>query len=172
MKVWHKSPLHGQLPPLIPRLFSGPAFWEVRFSEQSKYNVDTDQTDWNKLCGIKPQYFFPLENSIMTGWRYNPKLGVFEVAAYCHVGGKRTTAEEGGFPVCSVNPGEAFTVAIYRDGVGYVWAFESMGKTQSVRIPHNPFFWKGKVWEIASWFGGNRTANVTFEKNFTKKPIK
>jgi hypothetical protein len=74
----------------FPRLLFGREHTRtVMFYPSCKYDIGLpDQLDWNKLFGVG---FFPgiHKNSYRFGWRYNPDLYRFEIAAYWYEDGVR-----------------------------------------------------------------------------------
>jgi len=77
-------------------LTSGVVKYKIKFTEESKYNLNSkDQEDWNKLPGAS-WGFFPLiksfqmhHNSSRFGCRYNPIEDVFEATPYYYINGVR-----------------------------------------------------------------------------------
>ena len=91
---------------------------KVTFTDSCRYNVGTEQQDWNKLFGMSFG-FFPLfkqfqmhENSARFGWRYNPSTDKIEVAPYLYTNGKREYAETLGIEVFSCEIGKEYTMSI------------------------------------------------------------
>ena len=84
----------------------------VQFGEGAKYETKdpSNQDNWNKLFGCS-WGFNPLvkqfqmhENSSRWVWRWNPKVGMFQVAPYIYAGGVRMYPENSGFPIVSLDP--------------------------------------------------------------------
>jgi hypothetical protein len=155
MKIKHRKRFHFQSPITLPSIErKGETYWKCKFTEDSKYDIGTDQSDWNKLCGGKQDFLKPMSNSIMTGWRYyNNK---FEVAPYYHINNERFLPVEW----IEIPINTEFTTGLFRENRKMFWVCNDV--KVELNVPTG--IWQNPWWEITSWFGGNRTANVSFEK--------
>ena len=62
---------------------------ELTLHDSMKYDHGiNDQFDWNKLFGLKVNYFKPHKDSMMWAWRYNPNKDELEFMPYQHRTGK------------------------------------------------------------------------------------
>lgn len=113
----------------------------VIFTESCIYNHgDGDQWDWNKAIGVKEKLFKPMCNSIMLGWRWNPKKGKIEVVPYIHLDGKVDYE----FEILEVNISEPVYFEVSKNKIHY--GIYNILYTKS---------WKSK-WAIINWFGGQK----------------
>lgn len=126
--------------------------YEVTFTDSCRYEIDTDQSDINKLFGVG---YFPHhhKNSVRFGWRwYNDRL---EVLAYWYQKGVRSSSY-----ICDVelNTPTVFRIDILRD----VHILTVMGNPVKTDILV-PGRWFGYF--LRPYFGGNRVAphNITIK---------
>lgn len=151
---------HFSLPPVFR---TGKNFtWSYEISIEDIYNLGTiDQYDWNKLIGIKQEYFKPKENSVMVGWRYNVETNKNEVCFYSHTNGNREFTE----PVFSIDLKDKFIVTFVVEG-NYVGCYITYGNLTASKVFK---YEANKRWYlISSWFGGNCKAPNTIYINKTK----
>lgn len=136
----------------------------IEFTNDSKYDIDVDQSDWNKVIGIKDRYTDPTDNSIMVAWRYYKDR--FEVAPYGHDGtliadnaitvGKYQgqTLEEGMI-------GTKFSYSIRFKADKYVVTIDNgIERKEYTFIPNRVY---KRAWLISPNFGGNRTATCSYK---------
>lgn len=82
MKITHIKGTHFSLPFSIKCSSKQTIEWTVDFTDAT-YDVGMpDQYDWNKLCGIKWNYFQPRKDALMVGWRYINNR--YELCLYVH----------------------------------------------------------------------------------------
>ena len=83
LKGWHFA-----LPP-FPIIFwrKNVYEWTVLFNNSCAYDIEVDQEDINKLCGIS--FGGVHNNSARFGWRYNKHENKIELLAYCYENGIR-----------------------------------------------------------------------------------
>ena len=158
MKIFHLKNTHFQLPFSIRRIKQY-AFWRCSFTDASKYQLDSiNQQDWNKLLGVKLNYWKPTENSSMIGWRYNNVNDIFELCFYWH-----KDSVQGNTGVFEVQTDEEFIVEIVRKKNDIILNITTATMAQSNTVR---FKYIKKLWEITSWFGGNKAAPklITFYK--------
>lgn len=142
--------------------------WQVKFSENSIYDLNgNDQYDWNKLCGVKWDYFTPRENAIMCGWRYNIELKSFQLCLYFHKDGSVDTSNR---PLIDVPIGTTATISMkfYTNQKLMLFSVYTNEFDQlNVKLDWDLF---DDGYYINSWFGGNKTPNklITFDLKQTK----
>jgi hypothetical protein len=156
MVITHLKSTHFSLPFFIKKFEAKSVAWKATFTPESTYNVDVDQTDWNKLCGVKWNYFQPRENAIMCGWRYNIEQQLFELTAYYH---KNKSVDTSVTPLIAVPIGKEVTIQLNfkpeTKSVEFV-TFVDENDKRIVRLDWDLF---DDGYYINSWFGGNRTPN-------------
>lgn len=156
MKLLILKGLHNSIPPIFRTSSSECFMWEYQFTLDSTYDLKSeDQKDWNKLIGLKTNYFKPMENSVMVGFRYNVEEKVYELNLYTHENNLREMSD----PVLKVLPGEKFTVGFNRSSIGTVGVVIRVG--DRVYITFHPLPHK-RVFLINTWFGGNNPSPVNF----------
>ncbi len=139
-------------------------YWKKKFPT-------SNQADWNKLCGIKKNFFQPRKNSTMIGWRYNPIDECVEFVPYWHDenGGAHFGYEPFAMDCKGIDDTSRISISIsplrhkinilsYRqmaDSTEYV-------KSKTWELPQNAY--TGKGWLILHWFGGQMKAqkDITF----------
>ena len=133
--------------------------WELAFDATAAYDFSdqpyaVDQYDWNKLVGLKWDFFRSRENTLLVGWRYNLADERVELAPYLHQNGNRQMHD----PVFFVAPEERFRVRIDWSEAGRaVYSFQKSGgqpvvESYAYRAPGNA------PWQILHWFGGTQAA--------------
>lgn len=153
--------LHNSIPPLFRTTSEKNFFWSYEFTLDSTYDLKSeDQNDWNKLIGLKADYFRPMNNSIMVGFRYNVEEKMYELNFYRHVDGKREMTDA----VLKVPPNEKFRVSFLRlRGIlTLTLTFQEKVVTASFAFPHK------RVYLINTWFGGNNASPVNFKLSIKK----
>lgn len=127
--------------------------WHYEITIHDSYLIaEEDQADWNKLIGVKTNYFKPRENSLMVGWSWNPKKQMNDFAFYEHKDNKvYYTNSLGSVPL----------------GKSIGWKANSRGNmvTQTLILPDYqsyPFqftqvFDDDRFYLINTWFGGTNT---------------
>ena len=152
-----------------------PEMWKYRFLDSNavyhyaivtKFRVnsrapeiyDLDQWDWNKLIGIKKNFFQPRKNSVMVGWRYNPVNDCVEFVPYWHDenGGAHFDYE----PLCipSNELDEPLRIIFRKSYVD----IDNAHRGKGWGLPDNAYI--GTGWMINPWFGGQQKAQkkITF----------
>jgi len=147
----------------------------VMFTNSCKYNVGSDQADWNKLFGCS-WGFLPLGKQFMMhhessrwAWRYNAVTRMIEVCPYYYINGRRNYPEVSGFDYYSVPIGVEifFSISPSQDKVLYVAKSD---------LDHVGYFHAAdhKVEKLNGftappYFGGNVSAPETIEILIEKK---
>lgn len=136
---------------------------KILFTDSCRYNVGTEQKDWNKLFGMSFG-FFPLvkqfqmhENSARFGWRYNPDTDRIEVAPYLYTDGKREYAETLGIDVFSCEIGAVCPMSITPFASFVLYTAGSSSWALNQNIPSH------KGFTAPLYFGGNAVAPHTIE---------
>jgi hypothetical protein len=129
--------------------------------------VNRDQYDWNKLIGIKKNFFSPRKNSTMIGWRYNPITDCVEFVPYWHDenGGAHFDYKVFRVPFSSIEAHISINIGISHS----VWSVNPQvdircgESSRQWLLPQNAYM--GKGWLIANRFGGQQKApkDITFE---------
>jgi hypothetical protein len=148
---------HRFLPPIFGLFFKKKIFYDVCFLEGSEYDIDTDQSDINKLFGVG---FFPHHhvNSARFGWRYNPDKVAIELLAYFYDNGVRKSEYVGECMIgeivrCELTIHKSYYIFGVRHRYGrYKYSFQHI----------SPSF-KRIGYKLGLYFGGNRTAPHTIK---------
>jgi len=139
------------------RIFFGTKFkWEFSFDNSCIYDIGSDETDANKLCGLT-YHFNPHIDSVRFGWEWNPSKNKIDIDAYCYVDGSRSNTI-----IASVTPNEKISGTIEINPTNYTLTLESSSigsvsktinktKNNKVKFLLNPYF------------GGNRKAPHTIK---------
>lgn len=137
-------------------------YWTIRTNSSMIYLIDgEDQWDYNKLVGIKLQYFKPMEDTMMLGWRFSPKTGLLEFAPYQHTNGERIIGDV----IYSCKAGEIFDVKISFSGD--LWSLQINNETPIQSLYESR---KDKIgYEILNWFGGNKEAPHDISFDFIRR---
>lgn len=161
----HAFLLDGWLP-VIPMLTrdTTQAAWRVRFDDA--YHLPyPDNRDWNKGGGLSFDLHTNHTDSAMWAWRWNAEDGVFELAAYGHVEGRRIVATNGKPRISeddevmmTARSGEEVLITMRVDRVNsrYRFAFSQGRNICECWVPFEHS--KRTSRTIGPWFGGNRTA--------------
>lgn len=154
MTIRHFKGFHFSFPFILRRIKPVDLEWQVVFSDESKYDVDVDQSDWNKLLGVKWDYFKPREDAIMCGWRYDIATDLFDLCMYVHENGSYNPYAQ---KLLSVKSHASIQIS-FNEAEKKVVFFVSETAEDRVRVELD---WAafGTAWIINSWFGGNRTPN-------------
>ncbi len=155
MKIRHFPWAHFSLPPQIKKLNDVMTTYTFKFI-QPVYDVGVEQEDWNKLTGVKENYFKPKDHSLMVGWRWNPKTELVELCFYKHDRGGRDFTK----PLLFLKKGEEVKVIYYRKeawwGKDYVVSIAANKQVHTQTISMD-----GYGWLINSWFGGTSKPDRT-----------
>lgn len=147
--------------PMRAQRFEGATWveWELAFDSSAIYDFSgrpyaVDQYDWNKLVGLKWDFFKPRNNSLLVGWRWNLNTRQIELAPYLHQDGGREMHP----PVVQIRPDERLSIRIdWSETKRVRYVFSSAGRAPvtelyTFRVPdHDP-------WQILHWFGGTQAA--------------
>ena len=135
----------------------------VNFDFSCKYDIGTDQSDWNKLFGVG---YLPTHhrNSARFVWRYNPDNNMIDVGWYCYVKGERYS----GF-LCSIPFHRNHLLQLNIENNLFVF---TVYNPQNIQIAsHAVPYWKiSKLsYRLGGYFGGNRKAPHSM--NYTMKEV-
>lgn len=135
--------------------------YDMQFTESCRYDIGKDQSDWNKLIGIKQTFENPHDITMMIGWRYLTVHGVMELAPYQH--------DATLFPDTTLNR------KMWGSDPHYIRRIP-IGQTFNIKIVNRISDWEVSIddevvlyckktkgrgynsWRILHWFGGNRSA--------------
>lgn len=140
----------------------------IRYRFQFKdfdYEIGTDQGDWNKLTGLKSNFFQPLKEAYMVVWRWYE--GKLQLAFYHNLDGKFFLPPEESI-ITLPTPTTPFEVRMTRGGSALSASITTL-ELVSPNIGAGPAIFKilktfyktwiprkFPTWEISFWFGGNR----------------
>lgn len=147
------------------RFFFDVTFNDGRYHLKEGNQTDTDQKDWNKLCGLSFNVFTNHQNSFMFGWRYNLDTQKVEVNRYQHLSGQTVYDKT---PFASLHPigGRITGTALLEYRQKRVRAkvnWYDPGKTKASGNTELVFDFHRMptvTREINLWFGGNEPAPV------------
>lgn len=141
----------------LPRILIGSSMigYRVTFTESCRYDIDSDQSDVNKLFGIG---YFPHhhKNSVRFGWRYSH--GAIELMAYWYQNGHRYFDS-----IRDLEIGKPYILKLHilRD-----WHTLTVSETLDMKNTTSlnlPVEGKNLGYLLSCYFGGNRTAPHTME---------
>jgi hypothetical protein len=149
--------------------------WKISVDDKAIYDLDdpVDHLDWNKVLGIKKEYFNPHYHSIMLAHRWNPFTSKHEWAYYIH------DPKHG---IIKPPEGEVFYTSEHTSTLTFNLYFSKYDKSRCYFYIYtedkiyNSFVYEssaplaGRWWETNLWFGGNRRAPSNY--SITKKRIK
>lgn len=153
---------HYETPFPFPRIFLGDVEMvktgKYIFTESCKYDIDSDQSDINKLFGFG--YGYHHDNSDRIGWRYDPESEQIELLTYVYYNGIRRSKHlmwlEIGEPVeitisnlLYYTTGSLTTTFTLKTKEGTVTAVEH-------KVLNNISKWF--KYSLGGYFGGNRKA--------------
>ena len=127
--------------------------WLYEIGIDSEYDLgNEDQDDWNKLIGVKRNYFNALEHSCMIGWSWDKEKKLNRLNFYKHIEG----SVEKGLTLTHVLKGEKIRV-------GFIQENKRCKVVLLVRNEYYETYINGNSWYlINTWFGGNRSAPNNF----------
>ena len=163
----HYSFTHAGFPMIFNKTNSKELVWQVNFYD-AKYNLgNDDQFDWNKLCGIKWDYFSPRENALMIGWRYNIEGNCFDLCLYVHKDGSFNPPSK---PLLSVKKAASCALLLSEESNSIMLELTDL-ETGEQAFEKIEWYLFDSAWHVNSWFGGNRTPNrkVKFDLIYLKK---
>ena len=163
MKITHIKGTHFSLPFSIKCSSKQTIEWAVDFTDAT-YDVGMpDQYDWNKLCGIKWNYFQPRKDALMVGWRYINNR--YELCLYVHRNSSFNPPNE---PLFVTNKLAKITLSLNKLQKTATLSIigNDLDSQKSQTINWDLF---DKYWFIEPWFGGNRVPNKTVAFNLEQK---
>ena len=153
-KVKINKGFHNSLPVLFR--FGTPDWeYDIQIISHSPIKGE-DEKDWNKLIGIKKDFFDPHKKSLMVGWR-DTENGR-ELNFYKHDG---NTIHGEPFTIISKN--DTINVKFTQDGNLTYICVTVMGKAFAERIDIKRGFL------INQWFGGTSSAPIDYYTYFRKR---
>ncbi len=161
---------HFSWPPYIERVES--LNYEITFNESCIYDHgDIDQWDWNKLIGVKKNFFSPRKNSFMVGWRWNKEKDRLELTSYSHYEtGKANYNDRGIFYINRKELKDSINIKITLLNKWIRLEISSkhykIDELVRVTIEDKNSFNKG--WLIKNWFGGTKSAPHKITINYKK----
>lgn len=153
-----------EFPPGLPNK-TNKVLYKVSFTPESRYDVGIEQGDWNKLTGLKFNFFKPKENSMMIAWRYYE--GKFHLAPYTHI----NDVFNPNLPyVTLIEHNEYYVQVENNDGVLTASCYFILDDREITMFSYTfDFGIKKDTWEIQSWFGGTKLPPKMI--NFLKRKI-
>ena len=158
---------HFSWPPYIERVEE--LNYEITFNESCIYDHgDIDQWDWNKLIGVKKNFFSPRKNSFMVGWRWNKEKDRLELTNYSHdENGEVFFNDKGIFYISRSELKDPVVISL--EILNYKWVRLVM---QSKNHKSDDLFQRGiksyKGWLIRNWYGGTKAAPHKITINYNK----
>ena len=142
-------------------------FLDVEFTNDSKYDIDVDQSDINKLFGIS--YGFHHNQSDRIGWRYNKDKDMFDIFLYSYENDNGNVNRVKVF-ICAVKANEKLAIRFRTAEASYyrvvnVDVYNEKIK-QNYRLDYmfkHEHTWFG--YNLGLYFGGNRKAPKNIKIN-------
>ena len=159
------------LPPYIERV-KDKLEYKITFNESCIYDHgDIDQWDWNKLIGVKKNFFSPRKNSFMVGWRWNKEKDRLELTNYSHdVNGKAFYNDRGIFYISREELKDPIIVKL--DLIKQMLKLTIKSKHFAYGAEFREQLFKNSVgiigWVIRDWFGGTKLTPHKMTKEFIK----
>lgn len=152
--LWNKIKKgnHDTSPPDIPwvRFKVTELVWNVKMFSGTDYNIlpDKDQWDINKGGGVSFNLLDNTKDSIMWGWRFNPKTNCHDYFLYTHKNGDRIISDI----MLQVPKGELVEIVFKRDGLDWDCLFIHGKTVAKGTYTQRKTFTLNK--EITLYFGG------------------
>lgn len=140
---------HNSIPPKFR--YSKQVDWVYEVSIDSHSPIEGEnQLDWNKLIGVKKEYFSPMSDSLMIAWR-DIQSGK-EISFYKHINNK----VERNSPLFVAQTGEKLLIK-----------FKQVGSFIHCFLIYKDFVYTDKVefnggYLINTWFGGQSTSPINY----------
>lgn len=134
--------------------------WKAIFADTCNYNLgNEDQEDWNKLLGIFYNLLDPHDNTVMVGWRYNPKTNLIELNAYFHLNKERFFTDT----LMTIGFMQDLYVTFNIDYKQQTYQVVLESPNTGSRAEYTQAFKHNRTrnWEINFYFGGNQPAPQT-----------
>lgn len=159
---------HFSWPPYIERVEE--LNYEITFNESCIYDHgDIDQWDWNKLIGVKKNFFSPRKNSFMVGWRWNLEKDRLELTLYKHdKDGKATYDDKGIFYISRKELKDPIYIDFRFNQSEILFSINSKNYNMSDQHISTTAAFFNKGWLIKNWFGGTKTAPHKITINYKK----
>lgn len=142
--------------PFTPSVWNKKISGYFAFLESSKYNLgNSDQYDWNKLCGISWNPLNPNQNATMVAWRYIPWLKKFQVCPYINKSGTIIAYEDN---IVEFDTEEVGKFVIDKWGINVVNASSTKQNWVRIPIPSGVVGSWLTAFRIQPWFGGNQVS--------------
>jgi hypothetical protein len=136
---------HFCLPHMF-RIFFGSTFeWEFSFDQSCTYEIGSDETDANKLCGISYNVN-PHIDSARFGWEWNPTENKIDIDAYTYVDGVRGNVIMASVPLNEVVNGSivissnGYTLILQSPSIGTVTKAITKTKNSTIKFLLDPYF--------------------------------
>lgn len=145
--------------------------YQVKFTDESKYDIGEDQSDINKLFGIS--YGHHHNQSDRIGWRYNKTTNLIDLFLYSYENSKRIKTYLISVPISKHN---VYTIDLdVMENNGYRNTNVSIYETSyniSVKLFGLSYMYKHTHtkygYSLGLYFGGNRKAPKTIKMDITK----
>jgi hypothetical protein len=129
--------------------------FEFYFTEDNKYSFDdADQFDWNKILGFKGEFFQPMFETVMVGWRYNKAENCFEIIPYFHLGGAEHHFDETKIVKLKTNEKGFCVINIVRENVTCTIYTNNNAQLQTDERVFSKKY--NRFWRVGAWFGGQK----------------
>lgn len=161
MKKKVRKGRHWSFPPTIKRV-KGLVVYDITFDESAMYKIEgIDRLDWNKLIGIKANFFSPRKNSLMIAWRANAEKKQLELTFYYHGDDGEPQFEDVAlFTIPYEDIGKPIRVTFWRNKHTVNATIQTMdGETSISRYKIIPKLRGSKGWWMfMHWMGGTTPA--------------
>ena len=133
---------------------------------QFEDDTDNNQMDWNKLTGFKGQYFKPMFDTAMIGWRWNKEIKKFQVVPYFHSGGPQHICKEECIMTFEVFDKIIAKITVF-NGIYCTIILHNPSNGEQLTDSINFSKTYKKFYQINTWFGGQNTPpkNMCFNIN-------
>lgn len=161
-KTVHKG-WHDFCPPELPGFVRPRSLDEyiiyLRFDDTIRYEIPTDQTDWNKGGGLTSNFFRRAKNSLFFAWRYAPESGLIELTPYQNINYGRVVGDGKEEVLLRCKPGELVRQRfIPINGRTWMTATERYNEDHKLWVGRTAQFTFLKeyrtMWTAGLWFGG------------------
>lgn len=138
--------------------------YKVKMGHDNVYDLgDEDQNDWNKGGGISNCIWSNHKMAAMWGFRWNIKMGFYELGGYFHRNNEILYPGRGfpsdKFVIANIDDTVIIDVLMRKRKMSVI-IYDHMGEILEVyNVDKNKHRWLSR--EISAWFGGNEVAPRT-----------
>lgn len=151
---------HFCLPPILKFSTKNNFKWSIKFNNTCLYNIGEDQTDINKLIGVRMNLFSNHKDSFRFGWRYNNKTFLLEIFAYYYIDGKIDKINSPFLIAIPINKELNLELKFLQNNVEFI----ANGKSYTIK-----YSGRNKIKYFCSpYFGGNKKAQQNIQIEIKK----